>query len=418
MSKFPKVNSWGPVLEGEVRDKALDAILDIASDLQKEIDQNLSSKTIVSLSLNAGSSGHLLFFAYLDRLFPDRGYREVCVKLLHRIFDDLPALDISPSLYVGITGIAWAVREAVRTLEMAEYLGDEATNEIDRFLCDLVVSEALEYKDYDLIQGWVGIGVYAVSIAETKVGRQILSGVMDRLWISKESSATGYAWKTPEYWVKQTKQGQYNLGLAHGVPGVVCLLAAVLRSGYSSQNALKLLKGAVRWLHGNRLPSKALSSFSNFSGSHIPSRLGWCYGDLGVAVSLHQAGLALHDPDIVREAIALAKKAANRRGVDENNVLDACLCHGAAGVAHIFGRFFQASGDALFLDAARYWFNDAFKYRRPASGIGGFLMYEPGNEAWVSDGGFLTGSAGIGLALISASSTMEPKWDFPMLVIP
>jgi hypothetical protein len=43
-------------------------------------------------------------------------------------------------------------------------------------------------------------------------------------------------------------RGYYNLGLAHGVPGVIAFLGKVCAVGVACDKARPLLDGAVHWL--------------------------------------------------------------------------------------------------------------------------------------------------------------------------
>src|SRR5262249_52612323 len=74
-------------------------------------------------------------------------------------------------------------------------------------------------------------------------------------------------------------------------------------------------------------------------------------------------------------------------------------------------------------EAARYWFRQTLAFRRPGEGTAGFAPYLPelpGGEDEAaglpdSSAGFLAGAAGIGLALLAASSEVEPEWDRVLL---
>jgi lantibiotic modifying enzyme len=101
-----------------------------------------------------------------------------------------------------------------------------------------------------------------------------------------------------------------------------------------------------------------------------------------------------------REALAFARRAAGRGGADSGAV-NPGLRQGAAGIAHLCNRLFQATGEEPFANAARAGFGRVLETRRRDEGIGGFKV----------DPGFLNGAAGIGLALLAAISSHEPAWD-------
>jgi hypothetical protein len=105
--------------------------------------------------------------------------------------------------------------------------------------------------------------------------------------------------------------------------------------------------------------------------------------------------------------------------VDAAGVVDAGLCHGAAGDAHLFNRLYQATGDPAFAEAARHWYERALDLRRPDEGFAGFPSWGPDRDrkmTWIADAGFLTGAAGVGLAMLAATTPIEPQWDRLLLV--
>ena len=56
--------------------------------------------------------------------------------------------------------------------------------------------------------------------------------------------------------------------------------------------------------------------------------------------------------------------------------------------------------------------------RRPGSGVGGFqsAAFTESGVIWRDDSSFLTGAAGIGLALLAAITPVEPEWDRVLLL--
>jgi hypothetical protein len=99
--------------------------------------------------------------------------------------------------------------------------------------------------------------------------------------------------------------------------------------------------------------------------------------------------------------------------------VDAGLCHGAAGLGHLFNRLFQATGEPVLAEAARFWLEQALALRRPGRGFGGYearIRGGDGAPTWVAEPGLLTGAAGIALALLAATAPVEPAWDRFLLV--
>jgi hypothetical protein len=92
------------------------------------------------------------------------------------------------------------------------------------------------------------------------------------------------------------------------------------------------------------------------------------------------------------------------------------------GLAHVYNRFYQATGDESFADAARLWYGLGLNMRRPDRGVAGFEAWHlraDGEMGWIVDYGFLTGAIGIALALLAGITPIEPQWDrLLMLSIP
>jgi hypothetical protein len=135
-----------------------------------------------------------------------------------------------------------------------------------------------------------------------------------------------------------------------------------------------------------------------------------------VAAALLLAARCVGELAWERAALAIALRAA-ARPPEQAGVRDAGLCHGAAGLGHLFNRLYQASGEPRLAEAARFWFRRTLELRHPGHGIAGFAAFTPEREErWVDEPGLLTGAAGIALALLAAATPVVPAWDRMLLV--
>jgi lantibiotic modifying enzyme len=405
-----------PVLTGDLETEALAAVEAIASTLLQP-----DSVDVHRFSLSSGSAGVALFFSYLSFARPDDGNRHAdrAVQLLSRSVDALATQSQVPSLYGGFTGIAWAVEHLQGRLFDTE--GEDANSGIDEALGDYLAQSPWRL-DYDLVSGLVGFGLYALE----RNNRTILEKIVDRLSETAIEKPEGLTWFTPPHlliqWQRETyPSGYYNLGLAHGVPGVIALLGEICARDIAPRKARPLLDGAVRWLMSQKQTGEGDSYFAHVvredgvEPGPQSSRLAWCYGDLGIAAALLWAARSTGEAEWEAEALEIARRAA-RRPFEQSGVFDAGLCHGAAGNAHIFNRLYQATREPLFLDAARHWFERTLAYRRPGEGVGGFFAWRPTDSRWEAEPGWLEGAAGIGLALLSATGKLPADWDRPLMV--
>jgi lantibiotic biosynthesis protein len=406
--------SWQPVLDYAVAGRAVDALRSIAAELKADQDPSVAG----------GKAGQALFYSYLSHLFSKEENQQRAFNLLNEAIDDLVETPMAPSLYGGFSGIAWTVEHLQGRLLEPD---DEDSNEaIDEELIDYLGHSPWK-EDYDLISGLVGLGVYALERLPRQSAVECLARIVDRLNELAGERPEGITWFTrpeliPAHQLKHFPDGYYNVGLAHGVPGIIALLGGICAAGIAVQKARPLLDGAVNWLLAQRLPETAGSSFSAFTFPGIKSegsRMAWCYGDPGVVSALFVAARSANNSDWEREAIEIALRAADKPA-DRCGVKDAGICHGAAGLAHIYNRFYQATGDERFKEAALLWFEQTLDMRRPGEGIGGFLTWtsdslESGFR-WEAVSGLLNGAAGIGLALLAAITPVEPQWDRMLLL--
>jgi hypothetical protein len=174
-----------------------------------------------------------------------------------------------------------------------------------------------------------------------------------------------------------------------------------------------LLRKAIRWLQAQELSGELPSTFPTVAGDLRPSRLAWCYGDAGIACSLHLAAEALQSKPVDQLAMQVALKMAKRR-MDDSGVLDASLCHGSAGLAHIFYRLGRSRQLPELEIARQYWLHSLLESRNAERSISGFATWNAIDHRFEKRANLLNGAAGIGLVLLT-QATGESGWDYPFL---
>jgi hypothetical protein len=409
---------WQPLLSGTAAEAAREAVFAIAADLSRP-----QAAAAIESPLASGPSGKALFFSYVHQTFPDRGWDDVCLLYLEQSLAAVGSSHLGPSLFSGFSGAGWVLRHLQgRTFESSE---EDPGAEVEEVLLQ-ALSRSPSGWPAELILGLAGLGVYFLERLPGEPARRGVELVVEHLAGSAERVDDGLTWFTPPEGVPPSHQekapaGCYNLGVSHGVAGAIGFLAAACRRSAEVEEVRRLIDGAASWLLAQRLPDGAGAWFPSIVGPGIdpePSLLSWCYGDAGIASVLLAAARSLGRRDLEEEALACARQAAGRRG-DGTRAIDTGLCHGAAGLGHLFNRLFQSTGDPAFREAALHWLERALAMRRPGSGVGGFqsaAFTESGEVIWRDDSSFLTGAAGIGLALLAAITPVEPEWDRVLLL--
>ncbi|HEX3129411.1 MAG TPA: lanthionine synthetase C family protein [Thermoanaerobaculia bacterium] len=404
--------TWKPFIDAETARRCWDVIGEIERSL-------LVEGTGEAHSLSGGSAGIGVFFAYLDAARGGSGpAADTALEAIGRSIDALGESVLPPNLYSGFTGIGWAVEHLARRFFGAD---EDLCSAIDDGLQKLL-SIPGQRLNYELIAGLSGYGVYLAERLPNAAAEELLTRIVDLLEETAEVSEEGVTWPTLPEWMPDWQReampdGCYNLGVAHGLPGVLGFLAAARRAGFDDPRLPRLAEGLARWLLARKLGREDSVFPAMWAPDRPaePTRTAWCYGDPGIAAVLLSAARSFGRPDWEEEALALARLCA-RRSEKAAQTVDAGLCHGTAGLAHLFNRFHQATGDPELGEAALAWTRRTLDIRRPGEGVAGYPSYMPSERDrtggdWSPQPGLLIGAAGVGLALLGAVSDVEPLWD-------
>lgn len=329
------------------------------------------------------------------------------------------------SLFGGLSGLGWTMSHLnSMLLEFGTTYSshEDPVEEIDKEILRRLQQQPCDIP-FDLIRGLVGTGVYLLWRLPRRSAFEGLRIVLDQLEQRSEEACDGITWRTgtqdmPYRHRNIYTAGYFNLGVAHGIPAVIYLLSEMISDSIEAVRSVRLLDGAVRWLLSQQHPPGALSRFSFWvAEGEEPrdSRLAWCYGDLGIASVLHRAGQRVGRDDWRRFALSLFDSSIRRTPDQDHGVTYPSLCHGSIGVAHIYNRVYQAEGGDGYRRAANRWYEHGLRLLRAGSST---IEREPpvsGLEP-ESTRSILSCSIGVALALISALTEIEPRWDGLMLL--
>jgi lantibiotic biosynthesis protein len=383
---------WTPLLTGAEAKRAARAVDAVAGEMR--------GLPLVggprAFKLMDGQLGRAIFLAYHARWRGDDRSAAAADALLGQAIEGAAACE-EPSFYGGLAGMAWAIEHAEDMLGGGE---DDEPDDGPAAALDEILAARPDSIEVEWLSGLAGWAVYGLARPRSPVRAALLARIVDALAARAEAApGGGLRWRCPD-WMPLAQDrarfpdGCFPLDPAHGAMGPIGVLAGCAAAGIAVDRARPLVDAAVGWLLDQRMEGGG-SLFPRCAGER-EGGLGWCAGDPGVAAVLHAAGVALDRPDWRDAALEAARRAA--RGFEAAGGMEAGLCHGAAGLGHIAGRLAHASGDQELARASR-------------RALGAALEAPVGGDA-----SLLTGRAGVGLALLSAVSEIEPAWDRALLV--
>jgi lantibiotic modifying enzyme len=264
-----------------------------------------------------------------------------------------------PGLFTGTAGLAWVL--AVFADRDERYRG--ALDRLTPQLCEQILDwhrtepgSGVPFADFDLISGAAGQLLALLHPAVHRDGLHQraalrLTEYLTRLtetdgagrpgwFISPNWHPAGFDW-----YLEAFPHGMYNLGLAHGAPGILRALSAAVTAGIQAERASQGIRALADDLREACLPgydapcwaaglaATAGSGRPDLPATGTPARATWCYGAPGVAAAL------LTVPEQVCDVTDLAAAALQGafRGLAEMpaaalpGVLSPTTCHGLSG---------------------------------------------------------------------------------------
>jgi lantibiotic modifying enzyme len=380
--------------------------------LIKALAKRLTEKSVLEQGIGfaSGTPGISVFLTNYQKIIENS---QDCTDAINAgwqvVFQVIEDHQVAPSLYSGLSGIAWTVDYLQNNSgEPFEDYNEELDQHFDQLL-----STPVWKGEYELISGLCGIGLYGLCRCDIDSGKKIAEKVIHHLIKRKCTDANGTYWATDAdsvYGHTEENTEEINLGLAHGTTGVIALLSMAVKKQVLLTQTAPLLQSACDWLLAQKNDDPAQGYFSYNSLKQCQSRLGWCYGDLSNAYVLYKASLVLQNKVLADTALSIAIATCERKK-DQSGMVDASICHGSAGIMLMYLRLSFYSGDETLKVAAQYWLAQTLELADSAEGLSGFNYYRSRNKAAEEDLGFLEGFAGIGLALLASIQTTEPDWD-------
>lgn len=321
-----------------------------------------------------GGLGSLLQFHYM-MYRQNKDPREIeRIKLItSRIVDKINNYEFGNtarlySLSSGLSGVAFILTELQKKNIIELDLQDEFS-EINGYLYESAI-QILAVKNTDFLHGALGIFYYFLNQPPCDKRDEYLKGIFSGLIKSCRVDEKGlrlynFSSNEPE------ADGNFDMGLAHGLSGFLLILIECIRAGFEVQDASHYLNEGIRYLmsleqageseendNGSLFPTSVMEPFHvNLSEnlSNYKGRLAWCYGDLNIAWVLIRSSEIFQSESLFDKGVAIALNTIKRKTEQEALVGNYFFCHGSAGLSYLYKRLFDVTGNQAFNEAYLHW---------------------------------------------------------------
>lgn len=397
-----------------------------------------------------GYAGPLLLFAELDQLFPKEQWDTIVHLYVLKIKATLEKeglYSLPPSLFGGLAGVCFALERASKDRSryqrllniLSEHLREKVEKDYIVPLKDhLSNGKPPPMHLYDLIQGIVGVGIYSLnSFSDHRQVHFVEEIIHILIRLTQDILVEGEwvpGWLVPSrYQHREQDQlhypsGNFNLGLSHGITGVLAFLSVALLRGISVEGQKEAIEKIATWLKGFRkesqdtyfwppvVPFEEAIAASTDRQSPFSGRDAWCYGTPGVARTLFLAGEALKNETLKTFAVE-SFCTIFQRSREQWWLPGPTCCHGIAGLLLLTLQMANDTQEKDLKEQVVFLNQLLLKFYQPEHSFG-FKDYNPcfgEGYAQLDHVGLLEGSTGVLLTLMSVV-TSTSWWHAPFLV--
>ncbi|WIM40591.1 lanthionine synthetase C family protein [Paenibacillus sp. PK4536] len=418
-----------------IRMKQYDALLQVVNHPRQQLSLNGQHVNPWNpLTLSHGIPGVCMLYAELNAHFPEEGWDQLGHQYLSILVNEITEQGIqSSSMFSGAAGIGLT---AICLSQNFQYY-HKFIERIDDYLCThvpLMITECQQrdafISDYDVIEGLSGIANYLLLHPEEERIQQLQINVIDYLiQLSKDKEVKGI--KVPGWYIPSAHQftaqeselypdGNFNLGLSHGISGPLLLLSKAWKQGIKREGQDQAIRKMADFLlqfaseEDHHLFWKGFISWKEFESGHASTeesfrRDAWCYGNPGIGLALWYAGTALEEPLYSDLAITNLKETVQ----DIHSIFSPTFCHGYAGILQILQTIDKQSSVPHFEAEISLLKNmiTVFYDKQYLLGFHNYEHFQNSGLVPVDYVGLLDGATGVCLTLLGLELKKATPWD-------
>lgn len=276
---------------------------------------------------------------------------------------------------------------------------------------------------YNLIYGGIG---KLICLIESGVSKNYLNLIATQILKNSSIYDEKKVWLNKYYPYRESNEDEINISMIQGLASILMSLTIIypLVSKNLKKEISKNIILCVEWIKSSQLntindckmfPTHYFSKNDN----HIYyNRIGWCYGDIGVAYSIYKAGLTINSLNIKNYGLQLCEQITELKNTNLKYATDASFSQGTSGVAHIFNRLYKETGSKKFNQARYYWLDETLKMSKYKDGLVGYKSWVDEKSGFESNYGLFDGISGIGLVLLGflTDDVDDLSWDRCLLL--
>jgi lantibiotic modifying enzyme len=388
-------------------------------EINKALDTH--AKDYSNVGLLMGLPGVILFKFYYAQYRDEEQYAEEAYELIHECFGKFETHQLLLSYCDGVAGFGWALDHLVQN-DLLDADNDMLLSDLDQALYDQM-NQSLGNKEFDFLHGSMGFAYYFLNRYTNTNSSDLkerystyLHEYIDKTINMSTRDENGYrVWSSTVDLDGPTEV--YNLSMSHGVTSILAFFTKLSKQKEFREKCEPIMKEIIGYLMSTEnkdfmcfFPSYILADGTKSS----KSRVAWCYGDLGIGLQLLHASEQLQDDALRTKAIEILKNTTARIAAGNAGVVDASICHGSYGNAHIYGKLYHHLKDPIYKETADFWIQDGLKKAFHEDGFAGYKQWQP--KHWDNQIGLLEGIAGIGLVIIDYLSEEINTWDEALMI--
>jgi lantibiotic modifying enzyme len=329
------------------------------------------------------------------------------------LLDKINSADhLSPGFCDGLAGWGWLM-VYLKEQNLLPDFDDTLLEDVDEVLSASLTS-MLQENNYDLFYGAIGLGLYFLKRRQFGMVKKILYGLADSAVTDEQEIK----------WVQHSpvlsKDARYDLGLPHGITGILYFINKCYRENVLPGLCEALLIKGTRFFLNNIQPEEKIQSFFPYwiktdqygdkENTAQRARLAWCYGDLNILYTLLQLSRSIKDPVLENAVIKMLLKTCERKKQEETDIAEAGFCHGAGGVSYLYLKLFKQTNIPLFRETADFWYHYTYGLGNQ-NGPAGYLFCLD-EKYWGPASGILEGLGGVALSFLAyLHSDLTDSWD-------